>query len=274
VVVASIFVNPTQFNRAEDLQHYPRTLDQDLDVCRAAGVDLLFTPGAAEMYPQEPLTWVDVPSLAEHLCGPGRPGHFRGVATVVMKLFQIVQPDRAYFGEKDAQQLAIIRRMVKDLDVPVTVVPVATVREPDGLAMSSRNVYLSPEQRAKAGELHRALLAGREAAGDGVRAIVAEVTDKLVVGFPPYLETDDDPGDPRRPRFSVDYVAVVDPDGFAVVDEWRPDAVRPDRLIIAAARLGETRLLDNVAVGEAASAQTTTPHEPDSHGGPASDQED
>src|SRR5580698_2052195 len=150
VVVASIFVNPTQFNRQDDLDHYPRTLDQDLALCRAAGVDLVFAPTAAEMYPQEQLTWVEVPALTQHLCGPGRPGHFRGVATVVMKLLQIVQPDRAYFGEKDAQQLAVIRRMVKDLNVPVTIVPVATVREPDGLAMSSRNVHLSPVDRARA----------------------------------------------------------------------------------------------------------------------------
>ena len=157
LVVATIFVNPTQFNRAEDLDKYPRTLDQDLEVCREAGVDLVFAPSATEMYPQEPRTWVDVPALAEHLCGPGRPGHFRGVATVVMKLFQIAQPDRAYFGEKDAQQLAIIRRMVKDLDVPVTIVPVATVREPDGLAMSSRNRHLTPEERQRATVLSNAV---------------------------------------------------------------------------------------------------------------------
>src|SRR5665213_2527702 len=175
VVVASIFVNPTQFNRAEDLDRYPRTLDQDLDVCRAAGVDLVFAPSLAEMYPDEmypgvPRTWVDVPALSEHLCGPGRPGHFRGVATVVMKLFQIVQPDRAYFGEKDAQQLAIIRRMVKDLDVPVIVVPVATVREPDGLAMSSRNRHLTPEERQRATVLSQALFAARDLVLRGERS--------------------------------------------------------------------------------------------------------
>jgi pantoate--beta-alanine ligase len=135
VVVASIFVNPTQFDRKDDLDRYPRTLDQDLALCRESGVDIVFAPSAADMYPQEQWTWVDVPALTQHLCGPGRPGHFRGVATVVMKLFGIVQPDRAYFGEKDAQQLAIIKRMVADLNVPVTIVPVETVREPDGLAM-------------------------------------------------------------------------------------------------------------------------------------------
>ncbi len=274
-VVVSIFVNPTQFGPDEDLARYPRDEARDVALATAAGAALVFAPPAAEMYRPGAATTVHVDGpLATDYEAAERPGHLEGVATIVTKLLAIVAPDRAYFGRKDAQQLAVVRRLVADLDLPVEIVAVETVREPDGLAMSSRNAYLTPEQRAKAGELHKALLAGREVAGDGVRAIVAEVTDKLVVGFPPYLETDDDPGDPRRPRFSVDYVAVVDPDGFAVVDEWRPDAVRPDSLIIAAARLGETRLLDNVAVGKAASAQTTTPHEPDPHGGPASDQED
>src|SRR5579872_1086757 len=175
VVVASIFVNPTQFNSPDDLQQYPRTLDRDLAVCGAAGVDLVFAPSPAEMYPQPQLAWVDVSALTQHLCGPGRPGHFRGVATVVMKLFQMVQPDRAYFGEKDAQQLAIIRRMVTDLNLPLTVVSVPTVREPDGLALSSRNQHLSASEREQAVVLSQALFAARDLVlrGEPSAAVIA-----------------------------------------------------------------------------------------------------
>jgi pantoate--beta-alanine ligase len=228
VVVATIFVNPTQFNRAEDLDHYPRTLDQDLDVCRAAGVDLVFAPSAAEMYPQEPLlTWVDVPALSEHLCGPGRPGHFRGVATVVMKLFQIVQPDRAYFGEKDAQQLAIIRRMVKDLDVPVNVVPVATVREPDGLAMSSRNRHLTPEERERAVVLSQALFAARDRILRGERS--AETIRESVA--------------PLFDGIQLEYLSIVDPEALVPVER-----IEGPVLIAGAIWLGSTRLIDNVTV--------------------------
>ena len=227
VVVASIFVNPTQFNRADDLDHYPRTLDQDLDVCRAAGVDLVFAPSAAEMYPQEPRTWVDVPALSEHLCGPGRPGHFRGVATVVMKLFQIVQPDRAYFGEKDAQQLAIIRRMVKDLNVPVTVVPVATVREPDGLAMSSRNRHLTPEERQRATVLSQALFAARDLVLRGERS--AETIRTSVA--------------PLFDAVQLEYFSIVDPETLVPVER-----IEGPVLIAGAIWLGSTRLIDNVTV--------------------------
>jgi pantoate--beta-alanine ligase len=225
VVVATIFVNPTQFNRAEDLDRYPRTLDQDLDVCRAAGVDLVFAPSAAEMYPEEPRTWVDVPALAEHLCGPGRPGHFRGVATVVMKLFQIVQPDRAYFGEKDAQQLAIIRRMVKDLDVPVTVVPVPTVREPDGLAMSSRNRHLTPEERQRATVLSQALFAARD----------------LVLGGERTAETIRSSVAPLFDAVQLEYFSIVDPEALVPVER-----IGGQVLIAGAIWLGSTRLIDNV----------------------------
>lgn len=227
VVVATIFVNPTQFNRAEDLDRYPRTLDQDLEVCHDAGVDLVFAPSPAEMYPQEPLTWVDVPALAEHLCGPGRPGHFRGVATVVTKLFQIVQPDRAYFGEKDAQQLAIIRRMVKDLDVPLTVVPVATVREPDGLAMSSRNRHLTPEERQRATVLSQALFAARDLVLSGGRS--AETIRTSVA--------------PLFDAVQLEYFSIVDPETLTPVE-----SIQGPMLIAAAIWLGSTRLIDNVTV--------------------------
>ncbi|HEX7525541.1 MAG TPA: pantoate--beta-alanine ligase [Gaiellaceae bacterium] len=233
-------------------------------------------PPASEMYWPGAATTVHVDgSLATHYEAAERPGHLDGVATIVTKLLMIVAPDRAYFGRKDAQQLAVVRRLAADLDLAVEIVPVDTVREPDGLAMSSRNAYLTAEQRAKAAEIHRALLAGRSVAGHGARAIVAEVIAKLVVGFPPYLVLADEPDDARqRPLFSVDYIAVVDPDSFAPVDQLLPGAVRPESLIIAAVRLGETRLIDNVAVGEAAFQQTTTPHEPDPRGGPAADQEE
>src|SRR4029077_4104822 len=136
------------FDRRQDLESYPRTMDHDLKVCADCGVDYVWAPTEADLYPDRQLTFVESPALSEHLCGRFRPGHFRGVATVVLKLFNVVQPDRAYFGEKDAQQLAIVRRMVQDLNVPLTVVPVATIREPDGLAVSSRNRLLTPEQRA------------------------------------------------------------------------------------------------------------------------------
>ena len=156
-VVVSIFVNPLQFDRAEDLDRYPRSLDADLALCREHGVDLVFAPSVAEMYPRPMAMAIDVGTLADHLCGRYRPGHFEGVASVVLKLFGIVQPDRAYFGEKDAQQLAVVRRLVTDFNVPVTIVPVPTVREPDGLALSSRNVRLSADERLLAPTLYKAL---------------------------------------------------------------------------------------------------------------------
>src|SRR4051812_48581879 len=161
-VVVSIFVNPLQFDRKDDLDRYPRTLDSDVALCEKLGVDLIFAPSAIEMYPKPPLCTVEVGRIADHLCGPFRPGHFRGVATVVMKLLQIVQPQHAYFGEKDAQQLAGIRRVVADLNVATAIVEVPTVREPDGLAMSSRNRHLSGTERTSATVLYDAL---REAAG-------------------------------------------------------------------------------------------------------------
>jgi pantoate--beta-alanine ligase len=220
VVVVSIFVNPIQFNQQEDFAHYPRTFESDARQCSEAGVDLIFAPGAQEMYPAPIATFVDVPSLGEHLCGPHRPGHFRGVATVVMKLFQIVQPDFAYFGEKDAQQLAVIRRMVRDLNVPVEIVSVPTVREADGLALSSRNRRLNPEDRKIAPMLYRAL---RVAAAEGVEKAVE------------FLQAE--------PRIGLEYLEVVDPvDMQPVSGEERPV------LIAVAAWIGKVRLIDNLLV--------------------------
>jgi pantoate--beta-alanine ligase len=267
-VVVSIFVNPTQFGPGEDLARYPRDEARDVALAAGAGATFFFAPTVAEMYRDGAATTVHVDGpLADRYEAAERPRHFDGVATVVTKLLTIVAPDRAYFGRKDAQQLAVVRRLVADLDLPVEIVPVETVRESDGLAMSSRNAYLTPADRAKAPELHRALLAGRALATEGARAVVSEVTARLVIGFPSRLAVADDPDAPRRPAFSVDYVAVVDPASFAPIDE--AGAVPPESLIVAAVRLGATRLLDNVAVG-VATPDDTLPDEPDPHHGPAS----
>ena len=167
MVVASIFVNPAQFGALEDLDRYPRDEDGDAELAAGWGVDHLFVPSVAEMYPQGFQTWVDVEAIADDLEGAGRPGHFRGVATVCLKLFNIVGPDVAYFGRKDAQQAVVVERMVRDLDLPLEIRVVETVRDPDGVAISSRNAYLSPEERAAAGAIPRALEAGADRAPAG-----------------------------------------------------------------------------------------------------------
>src|SRR6185437_5430865 len=186
-VVVSIFVNPLQFDRKDDLDRYPRTLAADMAVCSTIPVDLVFTPSAAELYPREQRAFVDVPGLTNHLCGAFRPGHFRGVATVVAKLFNIVRPDRAYFGEKDAQQLAVIRRMVEDLNMPVAVVGIPTVREPDGLALSSRNKHLTAEQRQLATVLPRMLYQARSQVDKGERSASA-ISRAIKLMFRKYTE--------------------------------------------------------------------------------------
>jgi pantoate--beta-alanine ligase len=231
IVVASIFVNPTQFDRKDDLDRYPRPMEQDLATCHEAGVDFVFAPTPEQMYPQPQLTWVDVPALTEHLCGPGRPGHFRGVATVVMKLLQIVQPDRAYFGEKDAQQLAVIRRMVQDLNVPTAIVPVATVREPDGLAMSSRNQHLSAAERRTAVVLSQALFAARDLVqrGEGLVKVIRSSVEPML--------------QPTLEGVQLEYFSVVDPETLAPVEH-----IEGPVLIAAAIWVGKTRLIDNVTV--------------------------
>lgn len=227
-VVVSIFVNPLQFDRADDLNRYPRSLQADLDLCRAVGVDIVFAPSVSEMYPREPSCAVQVGRLADHLCGPYRPGHFQGVATVVMKLFQIVQPDRAYFGEKDAQQLAVIGHLVRDMNVPVHIEAVPTVRDADGLALSSRNQRLEPRERALATCLYKALCeAGRrisQGASDPEpvkQAAVAEV--------------------PRNAGLTLEYLEIVDPENMQPVD-------RIERRVLVAGALwvGATRLIDNL----------------------------
>ena len=227
-VVVSIFVNPLQFDRQDDLRHYPRTLQADLDACRARSVDLVFAPSAGEMYPAPPACTVDVARLADHLCGRRRPGHFNGVATVVLKLLQIVRPARAYFGEKDAQQLAVIRRLVGDLNVPVDIVEVPVVREADGLAVSSRNAHLSPDERPLAAALYRALGCGRRqiAAGETDAAVVREGAAACI---------------PADPRLRLEYLELVDP------EEMQPVRTVAGPVRIAGALwVGATRLIDNV----------------------------
>jgi len=228
VVVASIFVNPLQFAAHEDLDSYPRDLERDTALAEAHGVDLLFVPSVTEMYPQPVATTVSVAGVSQGYEGASRPTHFDGVATVVAKLFSIVGPCRAYFGEKDYQQLAVVRRMVADLSMPVTVVGCPTVREPDGLAMSSRNAYLTPAERAAAPVLHRALTAGAAAVEAGARdpdAVVATMVE--VVASEPLAE--------------LDYAAVVD---AATLEVSRP--LRGELRLLIAARFGRARLLDNL----------------------------
>ena len=226
-VVVSIFVNPLQFGPEEDLAGYPRDLERDLEVCRAAGAEAIFLPAAADMNPPEARARVTMPELTNTLCGASRPGHFHGVLTVVTKLFNIVQPDRAYFGRKDAQQLAVINAMVRDLNMPVQVVPCPLVREPDGLALSSRNVYLNPTERRAALVLSRSLAVGRSrlAAGETrAETLKAEMRAKIE----------------KEPLVRLDYLEIVDAGTMQPVADI-------DRPVLAAlaAFVGRARLIDN-----------------------------
>jgi pantoate--beta-alanine ligase len=237
LVVATIFVNPLQFDRSEDLAKYPRTLEADLLVCDRSGVDLVFAPAPSELYAHEQLTFIETPALSSTLCGHFRPGHFRGVATVVLKLLNIVQPARAYFGEKDAQQLALIRRMVCDLNVPVEVVPVPTVREPDSLALSSRNKHLTPAQRAVAPVLSRALQAAVRHIEEGERS-VSVIRNRALALFAPY------------PDARVEYFELANPETLALLDR-----VTGPVLVAGAIWLGTTRLIDNLSWSPAAGSK-------------------
>ncbi|MCX7599467.1 MAG: pantoate--beta-alanine ligase [Armatimonadetes bacterium] len=229
LTVVSIFVNPTQFGPNEDLDTYPRTFEADCAALEALGCDVVFAPRAQDMYAADHSTWVIVEGLTEPLCGRYRPGHFRGVTTVVAKLFNIVRPDRAYFGQKDYQQLKVIERMVRDLNFGIEIVPCPTVREPDGLAMSSRNAYLSAEERAVAPALYAALVKAAEAvragaSGDEVEEMVRRELSAV-------------------PAFEVQYVEAVHPETLEPA-RW----AGPPMVIAAAAFLGRTRLIDNVIV--------------------------
>ena len=230
--VASIFVNPAQFGPGEDFERYPRDEARDLRLLRELGVDAVYLPSAAAMYPDGYETWVTVERTARRLEGASRPAHFRGVATVVTKLFNAVRPDRAYFGRKDAQQLRLVRRLARDLDLPVDVVACDTVREADGLAMSSRNAYLSPEDRAAAPVLSRALaaVAARFAAGE-------RSADALRAAARATLETE--------PRAAIDYVSLAESASLAEIE----GVVDGPALLSLAARFGPVRLIDNVELG-------------------------
>jgi pantoate--beta-alanine ligase len=230
VLVVSLFVNPLQFGPKEDYGRYPRMWEQDLEMCERNRVDVIFAPSVEEMYPMPQLAFVDVARLTDRLCGEFRPGHFRGVATVVLKLLNIIQPQRAFFGEKDMQQLAVIRRMVAELNVPVEIVGVPTVRESDGLALSSRNKYLNPEERRAAPALYRALTeaADRIRAGERDAKLVREAA----------LETLK-----SSPLIRVEYFEVVDSEELQPIEIVR-GAVR----IAAAVWIGTTRLIDNTFV--------------------------
>jgi len=230
-VVVSIFVNPTQFGPQEDFKSYPRDPERDLALLEKEGTDIVFMPSADEMYPENFNTWVDVGKITERLEGASRPGHFRGVTTVVAKLFNIVQPDRAYFGQKDAQQLLVIKEMVADLDMNLEVVAVPTVREPDGLAMSSRNTYLNPEERKQAVVLYQALTLAQRLYSQGekdAQAIRQKMTELIQ----------------KQPLANIDYISIADAE---TLDEL--DKVKPPALVSMAVKIGKTRLIDNVVVG-------------------------
>ncbi len=230
IVVVSIFVNPLQFNNPDDLARYPRTLEADIALCRKCGVDVVFAPSAEEVYPQPPELTVDVGRLGDRLCGEFRPGHFRGVATIVLKLFQMVQPQRAYFGEKDAQQLAIIRRLVSDFNLPIDIIEVPTVREGDGLAVSSRNRNLSGGERRLAVSLYYALMEAKRRIEGGERSssAVARAAARTI---------------PPSDSLKLEYLEIVDPVNMQPVD----DINGPVR-VAGALWVGSTRLVDNLLV--------------------------
>ncbi|MGL4424148.1 MAG: pantoate--beta-alanine ligase [Gemmataceae bacterium] len=229
-VIVSVFVNPTQFGPNEDFAKYPRTLDADVALSQAAGAQCVFAPTAAEMYPQEARTVVHVNELGQTLCGPSRPGHFDGVCTVVLKLFAIVQPDRAVFGAKDAQQARILRRMTRDLNLPLELDIEPTVREVDGLALSSRNRYLSPTERAAAPRIYRALQGVERAVTAGERRVAileAELREQLQA----------------MPGSRVDYASIVDEDTLQPIE-----TIHAPALAAVAVFVGSTRLIDNMVL--------------------------
>lgn len=228
LVVVSIFVNPTQFAPGEDLERYPRDLERDKRLAQSAGADIIFHPSPSEMYPQDFSTYVEETALSKHLCGLSRPTHFRGVTTVVLKLFNIVQPDIAYFGQKDAQQALIIKRVVRDQNAPTRIKVLPTVREADGLALSSRNEYLSPDERKEATILYRALMEAKkrvrmeEIDASRIKEAVCRMIESL-------------------PGAKIDYVSVVDRDSLEDINELQGNI-----LIALSVFIGKTRLIDNI----------------------------
>ena len=231
VVVVSIFVNPTQFGPSEDFAQYPRDMERDLALLEKEGADIVFAPGVEEMYPPGSDTWVDVGTVTERLEGAARPGHFRGVATVVAKLFNMVQPHKTYFGQKDAQQVIVIKKMVADLDMNLEVVVVPTVRESDGLAMSSRNTYLNPEERKAALVLWDSLGLAEQLFGEGQRS-ADDIREQMVALIG------------KEPLAKIDYVSVADPETLEELTTVESSAV-----VSLAVYVGKTRLIDNVLLG-------------------------
>jgi pantoate--beta-alanine ligase len=229
-VVVSIFVNPTQFGPGEDFERYPRPIEKDLEMCENAGVDVVFTPPVEQMYPSKNITWVNVEKITEPLCGRSRPGHFRGVSTVCTKLFNIVAPDIAFFGQKDAQQVAVIQAMVQDLNMPLEIVVCPTVREPDGLAISSRNQYLGKQERADAVYVYKSLKKCREMFESGITE-----TSKIIAEMKKVLH--------QKPSIEIEYINIVDAKTLEDINK-----IEGKTLVAVAVRLGRTRLIDNILI--------------------------
>lgn len=227
-VVISIFVNPAQFGPQEDFKKYPRDLKRDLALCKKEGVDIIFAPETREMYPEGYCTYVNVENITDTMCGRSRPGHFRGVATVVMKLFNIVKPDIAYFGQKDAQQLTVIKQMVKDLNMSVKIQPMPIVRERDGLAMSSRNAYLNPRERVRALWLYKSLRLAKKLFNAGERD-----TQKIIQKMREFIA--------QKSKGEIDYISIVEPESLENVQKISKRA-----MAALAVKIGNTRLIDNI----------------------------
>jgi pantoate--beta-alanine ligase len=229
-VVVSIFVNPTQFGPGEDFEKYPRPIETDLEICKKSGVDAVFVPTAEEMYPSKNITWVNVEKLTEKLCGCSRPGHFRGVTTVCAKLFNIVTPDIAFFGQKDAQQAIVIKRMVADLDMPLEIVICPTIRESDGLAVSSRNQYLNKQQRQDAAYLYKSLEKCLEMVNVGKND-----TEEIILEMKKILS--------QKSSIDIEYINIVNPKTLEDIDRIVGKA-----LVAVAVKLGPARLIDNILI--------------------------
>jgi len=227
-VVVSIFVNPTQFGPGEDFEKYPRPLDADLEICKKAGADVVFAPSAKEMYPAENLTWVNVEKLTESLCGSFRPGHFRGVATVCAKLFNIVAPDIAFFGQKDAQQVAVVKKMAADLNMSLEIVVCPTVREKDGLAISSRNRYLTAQEKKDAALIYKSLRKCEQMVKQGIRE-----TEPIIAQMRKILS----------PVSAIEYISIVDAQTLETIDKIAGPAIAA-----VAVKIGSTRLIDNILI--------------------------
>jgi len=232
-VVVSIFVNPTQFVPGEDFEKYPRPLEADLEICKKAGVDVIFVPTPEQMYPAENITWVSVEKLTESLCGQFRPGHFRGVTTVCAKLFNIVAPDIAFFGQKDAQQAFVIKRMVADLNMPLEIVICPTVREPNGLAISSRNKYLTEQQKKDAANIYKSLQKCLQMIDAGVTE-----TSEIITEMSKILQ--------QVPSIEIEYISIVDAETLRNIDR-----IAGKVLAAVAVKIGPARLIDNILVDAA-----------------------